>query len=599
MNMKKFFRTFFAVFLSSILCFFVCFFLVMGIIGSLSSPQEPVMPEKAVLHINMEDIVLAEQTVENPFGALAGDEVENKLGILSAVQAINLAATDPQVAFIYLKPDYTAAGTAHIEELRAALENFKKSCDKPIIAWMEMPGNVAYYLGSVADEICMTSAKGAGNRITGLYSQQLFFKDLLDKLGVNVQLIRHGKYKSAGEPFIRNSMSPANRQQLEAAVGSVWNAWCAQICASRNLSEDKLNRLIDQLSLNFPEDMLREGLVDTLVSKEEMDAKLCALYGCQDRDEIQAISLANYAKIKVQPNYKAKEKIAIIYADGDIVEEAPKRSMDPAIVGTDFAKLVSAVRKDADVKAVVLRVNSPGGSVLAADKVRAEIELLCQEKPVVASFGNYAASGGYWISAGCRKIYTNKSTLTGSIGVFSIIPDFSKTAKNLAHLGVETVRTHKHSDIYGAMRPLDAQELAYMQASVEDIYDGFTGIVAQGRGLEKKYVDEIAQGRVWSGTESLGIKLTDEYGTLEDALQYAASIANGDNGSDLSLWQVVAYPEPADMLTMVASMLQSAPAEEEILAGTPFQGAFRQLRSLKESDYGKAYARLPYEIVIR
>ncbi len=597
--MKMFFRTFFAVLLSSIICLVLCFVILMGIIGSMSSPSEPVMPEKAVLHINMEDIVLAEQTTENPFAAFGSDQVENQLGILSAVEAINIAATDPQVSFIYLKPDGTAVGTAHLEELRAALENFKHNCDKPIIAWMESPGNTAYYLGSVADEIYMTNAQGAGNNITGLYSQQLFFKDLLDKLGINIQLIRHGKYKSAGEPFIRNSMSPANREQLQAAIGSVWNSWSEQICASRSISVDKLNSLIDNLQLNFAEDMLREGLVDSLFSKEQMDAKLCTLYGCQDRDDIQAISLANYAKIKVKPNYKAQDKIAIIYADGDIVEEASSRSMDPEIVGTDFAKLVCSVRKDADVTAVVLRVNSPGGSVLAADKVRAEIELLCQEKPVVASFGNYAASGGYWISAGCRKIYTNKSTLTGSIGVFSIIPDFSKTAKNLAHLGVETVCTHKHSDMYGVMRPLDVQETAYMQASVEKIYDGFTGLVAQGRGLDQKYVDSIAQGRVWSGAESLGIHLTDEYGTLEDALKYAASIAEGDNGSDLSLWQIVSYPEPVDMLTMVASMLQSAPAEEEILAGTPFQGAFRQLRSLKESAYGKVYARLPYEIVIR
>ena len=584
--MKKFFRTFFAVFLSSIICLFLCFFIVMGLLGSLSSPSEPTMPEKAVLHINMQDIVLAEQSMEDPFALLQGKEDAAKLGVWDAVQAINAAATDPQVSF-------------NVEELRAALEHFKKSCDKPIIAWMEMPGNAGYYLGSVADEIYMTSAKGAGCQITGLATQMLFFKDLLDKLGINVQLIRHGKYKSAGEPFIRNDISPANRQQLEAALGSIWNAWCGQICASRSISVDKFNSLIDNLSLNFAEDMLREGLVDSLLSKEEMDAKLCALYGCECREDIKAISLANYAKLKVKPNYKAKEKIAVIYADGDIVEMASKRSTNPEIVGTDFAKLVSTVRKDKDVKAVVLRVNSPGGSVLAADKVRAEVELLCQEKPVVASFGNYAASGGYWISAGCKKIYTNNSTLTGSIGVFSMIPDLSKTAKNLAHLGVATICTNKHGDMYSMLRPLDSSELAYLQASVEDIYEGFTGIVAKGRSLEQKYVDSIAQGRVWSGTESLGIKLTDEYGTLEDALQYAATIADGDNGSDLSLWQVVAYPEPADMLTMVTSLLQSVPAEEEILAGTPFQGAFRQLRSIKESDYGKAYARLPFEIVIQ
>ncbi len=597
--MKKFFRTFFAVLLSSIICLVLCLFIGMGIIGSLTSPSEPTMPEKAVLHINMEDIVLAEQSMEDPFALIQGKEDAEKLGIWDAVQAINTAATDPQVSFIYLKPDFTAAGAAHVEELRAALNNFKQSCDKPIIAWTETPTNAGYYLGSVADEMYMTSAKGAGCQITGLATQLLFYKDLLDKLGINVQLIRHGKYKAAGEPFIRNEISPANRQQLEAALGGVWNAWCAQIAESRGISAEHFNELIDKLALNFPEDLLREGLVDSLLSKEEMDAKLCALYGCECREDIQAISLANYAKLKVKPNYKAQEKIAIIYADGDIVEEASTRSMEPEIVGTDFAKLVSAVRKDKDIKAVVLRVNSPGGSVLAADKVRAEVELLCQEKPVVASYGNYAASGGYWISAGCKKIYTNNSTLTGSIGVFSMIPDFSKTAKNLAHLGVATITTNKHGDMYSMMRPLDSSELAYMQASVEDIYDSFTGIVAKGRGLEQTYVDGIAQGRVWSGAESMSVKLTDENGTLEDALKYAASIAEGDNGSDLSLWQVVSYPEPVDMLTMLASTLQGGPVEEEILAGTPFKGAFRSLRSLSDNDYGKVYARLPYEIVIR
>ncbi|MCR4564488.1 MAG: signal peptide peptidase SppA [Bacteroidales bacterium] len=597
--MKKFFRTFFAVLAGSLISLLLVFFILMGIFGSMGATQTPVMPQKAVLHIDMEQITLAEQSMEDPFAVLNGDENGNKLGILAAVEAINLAATDPQVPFIYLKPDFTQAGAAHIEELRAALENFKNSCDKPIIAWMEMPGNAAYYLGSVADEIYMTSAKGAGNRITGLYSQQLFFKDLLDRLGINVQLIRHGKYKSAGEPFIRNDISPDNRRQLEEAIGSVWSAWCSQIAASRNISAEKFNELIDNLSLNFAEDLLREGLIDHIVSKEEMDAQLCALYACENREDIQAISLADYAKIKVQPNFRAKEKIAIIYADGDIVEVASNRSMEPEIVGTDFAKIVSCVRKDKDIKAVVLRVNSPGGSVLAADKVRAEVELLCQEKPVVASYGNYAASGGYWISAGCKKIFTDNATLTGSIGVFSMVPDFSKTAKNLAHLGVATVCTNKHSDVYGLMRPLDAKEMAYMQASVEDIYDSFTGIVAKGRNLEQSYVDEIAQGRVWSGAASTDIKLTDEKGTLEDALKYAASIAEGDNGSDLSLWQVVAYPEPVDMLTALTKSLQGVPAEEEILAGTPFKGAFRQFRSLSESDYGKAYARLPYEIVIR
>ena len=597
--MKKFLRTFLAVICGSLVSVLLIVLITMGIFGSMDASPDPVMPEKAVLHIDMAAIELAEQTVENPLASLSSEYGANTLGILDAVNAINAAATDPQVKFIYLKPDETAAGPAHVEELRAALEHFKASCDKPIIAWMENPGNLGYYLGSVSDEIYMTSACGASSMLTGLASVQFYLKDLLDRLGVNMQLIRHGKYKSAGEPFIRSNMSAENREQLQAALKGVWDPWCAQIAASRGIKAERLNLLIDELKLNFGEDFLREGLVDSLVSKEQMDAKLCVLYGCTERDDIKAISLADYAKLKVKPNYRAKDKIAIIYADGDIVETASPRSQAPEIVGTDFAKLVASVRKDKDVKAVVLRVNSPGGSVLAADKVKAEVDLLCKEKPVVASYGNYAASGGYWISCGCRKIFTDNATLTGSIGVFGLFPDFSQTASRLAHLGVESVGTHKHSDMYSSMRPLDRDELAYLQASIENVYDRFTTLVADGRGLEKSYVDEIGQGRVWAGSCSLDKKLTDETGTLEDALAYAASIAEGDNGSDLSLWQVVAYPEPANMLDMLLMSLQSVPAEEEIFAGTPFKGAFRSLRSLTDSDCGKTYARLPYEIVIR
>lgn len=576
--MKKVFKYLLAILAGGFLTLFLLIFGLIGLIGSLGTTEVPTVPSKAVLHINMENIVLAEQSMEDPLALFNGAQTPNKLGILSACEAIQIAATDPQIKFIYLKPDATQGGMAHIEELRAALAKFKES-DKAIIAYMEAPSNGGYYLGSIADEIYMCSAKGATPSLVGLSSQMFFLKDLLDKWGINMQFIRHGKYKSAGELYTRNSISKENREQNEAMLGSIWASWSAQIAQSRKISPEKFNQLLDDLILNFPSDFLREGLVDELVSKEELDAKLCALYGCEDRESIEAISLENYAKIKVQPNFSAQDKIAIIYADGNIIDKGTMQATQPEIVGDEYVRLISTIRKDKNIKAVVLRVNSPGGSVLASDKIKAELDLLKQEKPVVASFANYAASGGYWISNNCQRIFANNSTLTGSIGVFAMVPDISRTLSDVAHIGTATIKTNKHSDMMSFTTPLSQDEKAYLQASVEDIYEGFTAIVAEGRGMTQAEVDQIAQGRVWSGAESLPIRLCDEIGTLQDALAYAANIANGDNGSDLSLWQIVSYPEASDWMSSLISSFQPT-GREEIVAG-------------------KIYARMPYEYVIR
>ncbi|MBP5397939.1 MAG: signal peptide peptidase SppA [Bacteroidales bacterium] len=593
--MKKFFQIFFAILAGGLVSLFIAILILSSL---FSTPSAPTMPAEAVLHIDMSQFELAEQTCEDPIGSLSGGEEGGvKLGILDIDFALQAAAVDPHVKFVYLKPDATQAGFGHIEELRAALERFKESCDKPVVAWMETPGNAAYYLGSVADELYLSSATGGSPMVTGLSSQQFFLKDVLEYLGVNVQLIRHGKYKSAGEMFIRSDISEANRRQYEALLGSIWNSCVEQICKSRGMETVRFNRLLNELKLNTAEDFLKEGLVDAVLSKEELDGKLCIRFGCAKRSDIQAISLADYIKIRVQPSGR-KEKIAVIFADGEMVLHANPRARTPEIEGTAFANMISEIREDDSIKAVVLRVNSPGGAVLCADKVKAEIDRLKAVKPVIASYGNYAASGGYWISAGCQRIFTDNTTLTGSIGVFSIIPDLSKTVGKL-HLGTATIKTNAHSDMFSMMRPLDQAELATMQADVEHIYDAFTTLVAEGRKLDKAYVDEIAQGRVWSGAESLGKGLTDEKGTLEDALRYAASVANGDNGSDLSLWEVVSYPAVPTTLEQIMGLLGSQPGQEEILAGTPLENAFQSFRQLKDSDYGKAYARMSTEFVIR
>ena len=455
---------------------------------------------------------------------------------------------------------------------------------------MQNPGNGNYYLASVADKIYMPPYDGAMNNFAGISSQMIFLKDILDKIGVNVQLIRHGKYKSAGEMFVRNASSPENMEQNTAMVKSLWNSLSSEIAQSRNISTEELNSMLDNLELNFPEDFLEKGLVDELLSREELENKLTDLYVTDSYENVKSISLSDYSKLKNIVNYKAKDKIAIVYANGDIVDGNDKTN----IAGDRFANIIAKIRKDSTVKAVVLRVNSPGGSVFASEKIKAELDLLREEVPVIASYGGYAASGGYWISANTDYIFSNATTLTGSIGVFSMIPDMSKTIKEKLHVNITPVNSNKHADMYGMMRPLDQNEIDYMQASVEKIYGKFTELVANGRDMTVEDVDAIAQGRVWTGAEAIGIGLVDKIGTIEDAINYAAISIEGVDG--LEDVQIVEYPKPMGTFEM---LLEELTGTEAVFKGTALENIEAAFRDLANAESGKAYARIPYEIIIK
>ena len=591
--MKEFVKMTLATIAGLFLFGFVAFFLFFAMVGAIASigSSQPVMPREGVLQINMSAMTLTEQTQEeDPFASLAGSGSVTPVGIYSAIKAVNAAATDPAVKFIYMKPDGASGGIAQIEEFRKALENFRNS-GKAIVSYIENPSNASYYLASVSDKIYMTSYEGGMNMFSGLSSQMIFLKDILDRLGVNVQLIRHGKYKSAGEMYIRNSASPENMEQNTEMIESVWNSWAVEIAQSRDISVEDLNAMLDNLELNFPSDFLEKGLVDELFTREELQQQICDLYSASRFEDVQAIQLPDYAKLKDVENFKAKKKVAVIYAEGNIVDGDAKQE----VAGDRFAKIIADVRKDSTVKAVVLRVNSPGGSVLASEKIKAEIDLIQKRGiPVIASYGDYAASGGYWISANCDKIYSNATTLTGSIGVFSMIPDISGTLKDKVHVNITPVNSNKHADMYGMMRPLDQAELDYMQASVENIYEKFTGLVAEGRDMTVPAVDEIAQGRVWTGAEALEIGLVDEIGTIEDAIIYAAFCIDGVQS--LSDVQIAAYPKP---LTTMELLLESFGGGERVFAGTAFEGIETAFKNWSSSESGKVYARLPYEFSIR
>lgn len=572
---------------------FISMFIMIGMIGAMAAAgsSKPVMPAEAVLSIDFSKMTLAEQTEEaDPFAALQGGEMISPVGIYEAIKAVNAAAEDPAIRYIYMKPDAASGGFARIEEFRTALKNFRNS-GKAVVSYIENPTNAGYYLASASDKIYMTSYDGGMNMFGGISSQLIFLKDALDRLGVNVQLIRHGKYKSAGEMYIRNSSSKENMEQNEAMIGSIWESWATLIAQDRGISVETLNNMLNNLELNFPEDFLAKGLVDELLTRDELQKKLADLYVTDDYKHVKSISLADYATLKNTVNYKAANKVAVIYAEGNIVDGGAKDQ----VAGDRFAKIIQDVRNDKDVKAVVLRVSSPGGSVLASEKIKAELDLLRESVPVIASYGEYAASGGYWISANTDYIFSNATTLTGSIGVFSMIPDIGGTLKNKLHVNVTPVNSNEHADMYGMIRPLDNKEVAYMQASVEKIYDKFTNIVAAGRDMTVEDVDAIAQGRVWTGAEALGIGLVDQIGTIEDAINYAATSIEGV--TSVNDVQVVAYPKPQ---TPIEALLESFGGKgESVFAGTPLEDVETAFSGWTEAQSGKMYARIPYEIIVK
>ena len=590
--MKEFVKTMLAVICGFVVLRILRILLFLVFLGSALMSGTSMLPRQGVLDLDMSAFTLTEQSQEVPFPSTAGlmsFDMLPVVGMHDAVSALRTAASDPGVKYVLLRADGMAAGMAHVEELRAALAEFHRS-GKAVIAYTENPGNGSYYLASVADKIYMGSQHGGNAMLIGLSAQLTFVKDLLDKVGVHVQLIRHGKYKSAGEMFIRSGASPENREQNQVMVNSCWKVFSSAIAQARGISEETFNGLVDNLSLVQPEDFQYCGLVDELVDHEALLEKLCTLAQVDKAEKLGLMPFADYVMSKVV-EMPGRNNVAVIYADGEIVE-GKEYGM---VAGDRFVKIIDEVRKDNTVKAVVLRVNSPGGSVSASVKIRTALDLLQKEKPLVASYGDYAASGGYWISNGCQKIYSDATTLTGSIGVFSMIPEFSGVTKKLG-VAMESVGSNKHSDMFSLMRPFDNAELAYMQASVEDIYESFVNLVATSRNMDPARVDEIAQGRVWTGADALQIGLVDEIGTLEDAIAYAAALADFHSSDE---YKVVGYPKPLTLFEEFMMSFGQTPQEPYVLADTPFAGIAKAAQSLTKEQPGAVYARLPYMLEIR
>ncbi len=542
--------------LGTLLAFILVNLIFFGVIGaaisSVGKDSQPTIPRNAILKVDFSQPIAEQGGEKFNFNPLAGSaSMASSLSLLNAIRALEVAATDPQVKFVYLKTDGLEMDIAQAEEFRNALLAFRES-GKPVISYSQGLSAGNYYMASVADKVILNAYGDV--MITGMSSQLMYYKDLIDHLGIDIQLIRHGKYKSAGEPYIKSEMSQENKEQYETMLGTIWNVMAEAIAASRDFTAEQFNDWIDNLAITNAESAKEKGLVDELWYDDQVREYFRTLCDVKKVKDLKYVSLKDYATAKVKPNVRAKEKVAVIYADGQIVMDDKGNGN----IGNNFAKEIAKARQDSSIKAVVFRVNSPGGSVQASAAIEREIALLKECKPVVASYGGYAASGGYWISCGTDKIFSDKSTLTGSIGVFGLIPSFGKALKKNVHLNVYEVATHKHGSLANGMSPLDPEEEAVMQNQIDATYEDFVSRVAKGRGLTTDAVDAIAQGRVWAGGDAIKIGLVDEWGGLTDAIRYAATMANLDN------YQLVEYPVVTPVYDQLLASMNETGTEQDI-----------------------------------
>lgn len=586
--MKNFLKIIAGSFIGSLLAILIGGFLMIGIISSiasLSSSTKPTVPASAVLVMDFK-LPITEQGEESPFSPdmLFSDAKLNlsSSSILNMLQTLDRAAADPSIKFLYMNLNQIQAGVTHIEELRAAILKFRES-GKAVIAYADNYSQGAYYLATAADKVYINPYGSA--TLTGLSISTMFFKDLLDRAGVEAQLIRHGKFKAAAEQFISNKMSEENREQLKAYLDAVWNTWTTDIAASRSISKAKIDSITDNLVLTTAQKALDNKLVDGLLYKDELSDTLAHLFGVETEKEVDYINITAYSRATAKVNLKEKNKIAVIYANGEIL----MGKSDNNITSDHYAALLADVRKDSTIKAVVFRVNSPGGSAQSADIIERELKLLKKDKPVVVSFGDYAASGGYWISANADKIITNNTTLTGSIGVFSMALNIQKALNKHLSINTGTVNTNKHSDFMSGYRPLDKEEVAFMQSAVEVIYTDFINLVAEGRGMTPEKVDSVAQGRVWSGADALKIGLADERGGILSAINAAAAMAS------LEGYRIVEYPVRKSQIEKLMESLSETEAAAKVL-NNPYFLLEKAYSALKKEKGVKTMARIPYNL---
>lgn len=589
--MKDFFKFVFASMIGFILSFFVAFLLLIAIIGALvssaSNEGKVSIASNSVLHVSL-DYPITERTDKNPFAELDlfGLESKKTLGLNEILANINEAKTDDRIKGIYLDVSSLSAGMATIEEVRNALIDFKKS-GKFIIAYSEVYSQGAYYLSSIADKIYLNPEGMIDFR--GLSSEIMFFKGALEKLDIEAQIIKVGTYKSAVEPFILDKMSEPNKQQVSSFLGSMYDHLLSEISKSRKISKESLFSIADSAKIRAPKDALTYKMVDGLKYKDEVLDELKKLTKIDKKKDIKSVSLEDYTAKEEIKEESSKNRIAIIYANGEIISG---EGDDETIGSERISRAIRKARTDDKVKAIVLRINSPGGSALASDVIWRETVLAKKTKPVIVSMGDVAASGGYYIACAADSIFAQPNTITGSIGVFGIIPNMQKFFKNKLGITFDGVKTGKFADLGSISRPLTEGEKMIIQLEVNKVYDTFTKKVADGRKKDQNYINSIGQGRVWSGTEALNIGLVDRLGDINDAIASAAKKAK------LKDYKIVDYPAQIDPFTALFD--KSGDQVKAYFVKRELGDNFMYYEQMKSAlNLSGVQARIPYNIQIR
>lgn len=594
--MKQFFKMFFASMLAIIISSVVVILIIIGMVASavnsqMNNKKEVTVAEKSVLYIDMASR-FHEQGETNPFGAIFNDASDYSAGLYDVVRSLEHAKNDDRIEGIYLRLAPSPNGWATLQELRNAIVDFKQS-GKFVYAYGERITQSTYFVATAADSIYLNPVGDMD--LKGFATVLAFFKGTLDKLDVEPQIFYAGKFKSATEPFRTTQMSDANRQQITEFQSDFWSQFTQAVASFTGTDTAAVTLLAKNGTIEFPEDALNNKLVSGLLYADEVRARLRKKVGLEDDDKIKTITISKYAD-KVLRKSVSGERIAVVYAEGGIVDG--EAQSDYEVASRDMTDIIRKLRKDDNVKAVVLRVNSPGGSALASEVILRELQLLKAEKPLVVSMGDLAASGGYYISCQADSIFAMPNTITGSIGVFTMMFNTSKLMENKLGITFDEVKNAPYADFPSGARTITADEAKRMQNSVDKIYTIFKSRVAKGRKMSIDSVDVIAQGRVWTGSDALALGLVDGLGDLNRAIQSAASLANMDD------YKIATYPDPADqfkrMLKMFggASMSTTAAKVAEEYELSEEYKMVQTIRNFKRTN-GKTMMMMPFEMMVK
>lgn len=582
--MKSFFGSFFAALLALFVFSIGGFMLLIGFAAAFSSDEAVTVPNNAVLVIDLNDN-FTEKEVSDPFTELMNPGTGKIPSLTTMIGLIQHAKKDSNIKGIYIKCQQNSNGYASSEELRKALLDFKKR-NKFIFAYGETISQKGYWVGNVANQI-YTHPQG-GLEFSGFSLETVFLKGMLDKLDVEMQVFYAGKFKSATEPFRYTKMSDANKQQTGVWLNGLYDHFINSVASARQIAPEKLKVMANEAKIQSAQDALSNGLVDGLIYDDQLKKMIAKkLKGIKEND-IPFVSVKEYAK-SVPLRGTGAGKIAVVYADGDIVMG---KNVKDAIASDDFRMLLQKIRADESIDALVLRVNSPGGSALASDIIWREIELIKGKIPVIVSMGDVAASGGYYIASGADSIYADANTITGSIGVFTVIPNISGFMNNKLGISFDGVKTAPYADAPSATRPLNMMEQKMLQSGVDSIYHTFKSRVAKGRKKSMDYVDSIAQGRVWLGSDAINVGLVDRIGTLNDALASAAKMAK------LKGYSIKQFPESKsfleDLIEDYKDYVKVKSIESEI--GANQWQIFQNLKTVQQM-VGAPQARMPIFVV--